>query len=85
MSIAACEDCDFNQDLYMCMTCGHLACSADSHSLEHFKDKKDHALAIQMNSINSFGKANIFCYECNKNVKDLKLKKHLKTLGLNIS
>jgi uncharacterized UBP type Zn finger protein len=67
----------------MCMTCGYLACGT-GHAAQHSKKQK-HPLAIKMNSITSFGKATIFCNECNQNVKDLKLKKHLKKLGINIS
>ena len=88
-SIAKCNDCDLNKNLWLCLTCGNLSCGrketgGNQHAIEHY-NKTKHSLVVKTGTITPDGEASLYCYECNKDVKDENLAVHLKSLGIDIN
>ncbi|KAI8376214.1 uncharacterized protein BYT42DRAFT_573797 [Radiomyces spectabilis] len=90
--LAHCADCELKENLWLCLTCGNLACGrrqydgsgGNNHGLEHF-DKTGHAVACKLGTITPEGTADIFCYLCNDARLDNDLATHLETWGINVS
>ncbi|KAL6934937.1 hypothetical protein ACO0R3_000906 [Hanseniaspora guilliermondii] len=71
----SCNDCEINENLWVCLECGNLGCGRDqvgikgnSHAVEHQKANKTHCLVLKLGS---FSKSNqdIYCYICDEEVK----------------
>jgi len=54
-----CSSCDHNEEVWVCLTCGHCACGrhVKAHAEEH-ASAKDHPLAISMADMSAW------CYSC---------------------
>ena len=88
-SIAKCNDCELNTNLWLCLTCGNLACGrketgGHQHAIEHY-NKTKHPLVVKTGTITPDGNASLYCYKCDDDVKDEFLAKHLKNFGIDIS
>ncbi|KAI7858439.1 hypothetical protein BDC45DRAFT_498365 [Circinella umbellata] len=91
-SLAHCADCELNENLWLCLTCGNLACGrrhydgsgGNNHALEHF-EKTGHAISCKLGTITPEGTADIYCYACNDARLDNDLSTHLANWGINIS
>ena len=73
-SIAKCNDCELNQNLWLCLTCGNLSCGrketgGNAHAIEHY-NKTKHPLVVKTGTITPNGEASIYCYACDNDVKD---------------
>ncbi|KAG9391472.1 Ubiquitin carboxyl-terminal hydrolase [Carpediemonas membranifera] len=85
------EGCDQTDNLWLCLTCGHLACGranydgtgGKGHALEHFK-QTGHPLSVKLGSL-SADSNDVHCYACDDEVTDDSLVSHLNGLGLDIS
>ncbi len=91
-ALASCSKCDLNENLWLCLVCGNLACGrkqfggggGNGHGLEHV-DTTSHSLAVKLGSITPEGTADVYCYECNEERVDPELKAHLSHWGINIA
>lgn len=89
---ATCNDCNLSSNLWLCLTCGNLACGrknydgsgGNGHALEHYQKTK-HPLAVKTGTITASGEASIYCYACDEDVKDPELPAHLSNFGINIA
>lgn len=89
--LAHCGLCEFDNNLWICLECGHLGCGrkfhdgtgGNGHALEHF-DKTKHPLVVKSGTISAEGNASIFCYLCDSDVKDEDLPLHLANLGIQV-
>ena len=84
-----CNDCDLKQNLWLCLTCGNLSCGrketgGKEHAIEHY-NKTKHPLVVKVGTITPDGKASLYCYACDNDVKDESLEQHLKTFGIDIN
>ena len=74
------------------MQCGSLGCGrryhdgsgGNNHGVEHYEESK-HSVALKLGTITPEGGASIFCYNCDKDVKDDKLAEHLAVLGIEMA
>jgi len=90
-NLAKCNNCDLKANLWLCMTCGNLACGrqnhdgtgGNGHALAHF-ESTHHPASLKLGTITPEGSASIYCYACNEDVLDDKLASHLLTLGIDI-
>jgi ubiquitin carboxyl-terminal hydrolase 5/13 len=90
-SLAHCGLCDLDNNLWICLVCGHLGCGrkfydgsgGNGHALSHF-EQTGHALAVKSGTISSEGQASVYCYACDNDVKDDNLPDHLLTLGIKV-
>jgi ubiquitin carboxyl-terminal hydrolase 5/13 len=63
-SLAHCEECDLSQNLWLCMTCGHLGCGrknwdgsgGNNHAVEHYQNHQ-HVLVCKLGTITPEGTA----------------------------
>jgi ubiquitin carboxyl-terminal hydrolase 5/13 len=86
-----CGKCDLTENLWLCLTCGHLGCGraqyggvgGNSHGLAHFDDSK-HAVAVKLGSISADGTADIYCYQCDEERTCPDLPNLLGHFGINI-
>lgn len=88
-TIAKCNFCNLSTNLWLCLICGNLSCGrketgGNGHAIEHFK-KRNHCLVVKTGTITPNGDASIFCYTCDKDVKDPELGKHLRNFGIEVS
>lgn len=90
--LAKCNKCDLSANLWLCLTCGNLACGrrnydgsgGNNHGIDHFKES-GHALVVKLGTITPEGSASIHCYQCNDEVIDNFLKEHLGHLGIDVA
>eukprot|EP00735_Rhodelphis_limneticus_P009050 TRINITY_DN2503_c0_g1::TRINITY_DN2503_c0_g1_i1::g.19124::m.19124 TRINITY_DN2503_c0_g1::TRINITY_DN2503_c0_g1_i1::g.19124 ORF type:complete len:805 (+),score=50.59,sp/P56399/UBP5_MOUSE/34.24/1e-149,UCH/PF00443.24/2.1e-48,UCH_1/PF13423.1/7.1e+03,UCH_1/PF13423.1/2.6e-25,UBA/PF00627.26/54,UBA/PF00627.26/6.6e-12,UBA/PF00627.26/1.3e-05,zf-UBP/PF02148.14/0.0099,zf-UBP/PF02148.14/1.4e+04,zf-UBP/PF02148.14/2.8e-20,zf-UBP/PF02148.14/1.4e+04,zf-UBP/PF02148.14/5.1e+03,UBA_3/PF09288.5/5.2e+02,UBA_3/PF09288.5/ len=86
---AHCGNCDLNENLWLCLTCGHLGCGrrnydgsgGNNHAVEHFSNA-GHPLVCKLGTITPEGTADIYCYSCDDSVLDENLVGHLLRLGI---
>ena len=88
-SNAKCNECDLNSNLWLCLTCGNLSCEkketgGNQHAIEHYK-KTNHPIVVKTGTITLHGEASLYCYACDKDVKDENLEEHLKNFGIDIN
>lgn len=84
-----CCNCDLQENLWACMTCGNLGCGraqfggvgGNGHGLKHF-EATNHPVAVKLGTITQDGKADIFCYSCGEERIDENLVSHLKNFGI---
>ncbi|KIM24164.1 hypothetical protein M408DRAFT_331920 [Serendipita vermifera MAFF 305830] len=89
--LAHCSKCDLKENLWLCLTCGNLACgraqfggvSGNGHALSHYNESK-HAAAVKLGTITPEGTADIYCYSCDDSKLDLELAAHLANFGINV-
>lgn len=90
-SLATCNSCDLNANLWLCMICGNLGCGrknydgtgGNGHAVEHNKATR-HSVVCKLGTITPEGTASIHCYACDNEVLDPTLADHLRTFGINI-
>lgn len=86
---ARCNLCQLSSNLWLCLTCGNLSCGrketgGNGHAIEHFT-KRNHPLVVKTGTITPNGEASIYCYTCDKDVKDPNLGKHLLNFGIDVT
>ncbi|CAO3591367.1 unnamed protein product [Absidia cylindrospora] len=90
-SLAHCAQCELNENLWLCLTCGNLACGrkhydgsgGNNHAVQHFTDS-GHAVACKLGTITPEGTADIYCYSCDDAKVDNDLSTHLANWGINV-
>jgi ubiquitin carboxyl-terminal hydrolase 5/13 len=87
-----CSKCELYQNLWLCLTCGNLACGrknhdgsgGNGHGLEHTKTTS-HPVAVKLGSLTADGKADVYCYTCNDERLDSDIVAHLAHWGINLA
>ncbi|KAF2876802.1 hypothetical protein BDV95DRAFT_625943 [Massariosphaeria phaeospora] len=90
-SLGRCSECDFKENLWLCLACGNLGCGraqfggigGNSHGLAH-KNASGHSVAVKLGSLTADGTADIYCYACDEERIDPELPNHLMHWGINI-
>eukprot|EP00828_Plagiopyla_frontata_P031888 TRINITY_DN4168_c0_g1_i5.p1 TRINITY_DN4168_c0_g1~~TRINITY_DN4168_c0_g1_i5.p1 ORF type:complete len:595 (-),score=120.68 TRINITY_DN4168_c0_g1_i5:717-2501(-) len=90
--LAHCSQCELSSNLWLCLTCGNLACGrkyfdgtgGNNHAVEHSK-ATGHPIAVKMGTITPEGEASIYCYACDNDVKDENLQMRLENFGIQVS
>lgn len=90
-SLAKCGLCDLSNNLWLCMTCGHLGCGrknfdgtgGNGHALIHYQSCH-HPLVCKMGTITPEGTASIHCYACDDEILDPDLQSHLLLFGIQV-
>ncbi|KAH0338625.1 ubiquitin thiolesterase, partial [Aureobasidium melanogenum] len=91
-ALGHCSQCDLNQNLWLCLTCGNLGCGraqfggvgGNSHGVAH-TDSTGHPVAVKLGSLTADGNADIYCYACNEERTDPELVAHLAHWGIDIA
>ncbi|KAF6002004.1 Ubiquitin carboxyl-terminal hydrolase 13 [Cyanidiococcus yangmingshanensis] len=95
-SAAKCAACDLRENLWLCLSCGHLGCGrthfdgtgGNNHAWEHYKScggsNADHAVAVKLGTITADGTADVHCYACDELRIDPDLERHLGAFGIDI-
>ncbi len=89
---ATCADCNVSSALWLCLTCGNLACGrknydgtgGNGHAMAHY-NKTKHPLVVKTGTITPDGGASLYCYSCDNDVKDPDLPFHLNKFGIDVS
>lgn len=65
-----CADCDIKENLWLCLTCGHLGCGraqigcvGNGHALQHYKET-GHPISIKIGTLSATRLPDIYCYSC---------------------
>jgi ubiquitin carboxyl-terminal hydrolase 5/13 len=90
-NLSHCSECDLNENLWLCLTCGNLGCGraqfggvgGNSHGLAHTQ-ATSHPVAVKLGSLTADGTADIYCYSCDEERIDPELPDHLAHWGINI-
>lgn len=90
-SLGHCSECELNENLWLCLTCGNLGCGrqqyggtgGNSHGVGHTKST-GHPVAVKLGSLTADGTADIYCYACDEERVDPELPNHLAHWGINI-
>ncbi|KAL6710540.1 ubiquitin C-terminal hydrolase Ubp14 [Coniothyrium glycines] len=90
-SLGHCSQCELNENLWLCLTCGNLGCGrqqfggvgGNSHGVEHTKST-GHPVAVKLGSLTADGTADVYCYACDEERVDPELPNHLAHWGINI-
>jgi len=90
-SLGHCSQCELNENLWLCLTCGNLGCGraqfggtgGNSHGLAHTQSTQ-HPVAVKLGSLTADGTADIYCYACDEERIDPELPNHLMHWGINI-
>ncbi|ORX60315.1 ubiquitin carboxyl-terminal hydrolase 14 [Hesseltinella vesiculosa] len=90
-SLAHCAMCDLKENLWLCLTCGHLSCGrrhydgsgGNNHAVQHF-EQTGHAVACKLGTITPEGTADIYCYSCDDAKLDDQLASRLANWGINV-
>ncbi|KAI8096857.1 uncharacterized protein BX664DRAFT_292039 [Halteromyces radiatus] len=90
-SLAHCTKCELNENLWLCLTCGNLACGrkhydgsgGNNHAVQHFTET-GHSIACKLGTITPEGTADIYCYTCDDAKLDNDLSTHLANWGINV-
>ena len=90
--LGQCSMCDLKENLWLCLTCGNLACGREQyggiggrgHGLAHGTETK-HPIAVKLGSLTADGTADIYCYACDDEKVDTDLVAHLAHWGINIA
>ena len=61
-----CQNCDENNDIWICLICGECFCSKNknSHFIQHNKNNEDHCIYIGLNDLN------IWCNKCSNDTQN---------------
>jgi ubiquitin carboxyl-terminal hydrolase 5/13 len=96
-----CGMCDLPNNLWLCLTCGHLGCGrqqmeigtqinlgGNGHALAHH-EATGHPVAVKTGTISPNGTADTWCYSCyfgsGNDIIDPKLSDHLKHFGIDLA
>lgn len=89
-----CNQCELNENLWLCLTCGNLGCGrkqfgnvgpkGNGHQLDHNKST-GHPVAVKLGSITAEGNADIYCYACDEERVDTELVAHLAHWNIDIA
>jgi len=88
---ARCNGCELESNLWICLTCGNLACGREqygtnikgnSHAVAHYKSTS-HPVAVKLGSITP-DSADVYCYQCDDMVLCSDLKPQLARFGINL-
>ncbi|KAF2455325.1 hypothetical protein BDY21DRAFT_289711, partial [Lineolata rhizophorae] len=90
--LGQCSKCNLRENLWLCLTCGNLACGraqfggvgGNSHALGH-NAEVGHPVAVKLGSLTADGTADIYCYACNDERTDPELVAHLAHWGIDIA
>ncbi|KAF2853792.1 hypothetical protein T440DRAFT_487096 [Plenodomus tracheiphilus IPT5] len=90
-SLGHCSQCELNENLWLCLTCGNLGCGrqqfggvgGNSHGVGH-TTSSGHPVAVKLGSLTADGTADIYCYACDEERVDPELPNHLAHWGINI-
>lgn len=90
-SLGHCSECELNENLWLCLTCGNLGCGrqqyggtgGNSHGVGHTQTT-GHPVAVKLGSLTADGTADIYCYACDEERVDPELPNHLAHWGINI-
>lgn len=90
-SLGHCSQCELNENLWLCLTCGNLGCGrqqfggvgGNSHGVGHTQSS-GHPVAVKLGSLTADGTADIYCYACDEERVDPELPNHLAHWGINI-
>jgi ubiquitin carboxyl-terminal hydrolase 5/13 len=90
-SLGHCSECELNENLWLCLTCGNLGCGrqqyggvgGNSHGVGHTRTT-GHPVAVKLGSLTADGTADIYCYACDEERVDPELPNHLAHWGINI-
>ena len=87
-SLDKCKDCELKKNLWLCLTCGNLACGrketgGNLHAIEHY-NKTKHPLVVKYGTLSPDEEPSLYCYACDNDVKDEYLDTHLQNLGIDI-
>jgi ubiquitin carboxyl-terminal hydrolase 5/13 len=91
-SMATCSSCELSNNLWLCLTCGYLGCGrkyfdgtgGNNHAIDH-SNSLGHFVVCKLGTITPEGTAALYCYKCDDDVLDDKLKEHLSVVGIDIS
>ncbi|KAG9007392.1 hypothetical protein FRB94_014419 [Tulasnella sp. JGI-2019a] len=89
--LAHCGKCELKENLWLCLTCGHLGCGraqfggvgGNGHGLAHYEESK-HPVSVKLGTITAEGTADVYCYACNDSRIDPEMGAHLSSFGINI-
>jgi ubiquitin carboxyl-terminal hydrolase 5/13 len=91
-SLAHCSECELSNNLWLCMTCGHLGCGrrnwdgsgGHNHAVDH-NETSGHHVVCKLGTITAEGDADIHCYRCDEERLDPMLAEHMARFGIDIS
>lgn len=64
-----CNDCELSTNLWMCLTCGNMACGrkyfdgtgGNNHAIDHFNTTK-HPVSVKIGTLSSDDNPSAYCY-----------------------
>ncbi|SCU78494.1 LANO_0A03158g1_1 [Lachancea nothofagi CBS 11611] len=84
---SSCAECGLENNLWLCLHCGHLGCGrqqigiqGQSHGLSHYQEYPDHSLAVKLGSL-SYSSSDVYCYCCDDEVQFANAESWTKLLG----
>ena len=91
VQLRKCHECDLDQNLWICLTCGQLGCGraqfggipGNTHALKHY-ETTGHPIAVKLGSL-SKDVADIYCYACQDEVVFPQLPQLLQTFGIDLN
>ncbi|KAJ3293305.1 hypothetical protein HK104_004606 [Borealophlyctis nickersoniae] len=91
-SLAHCNKCELNSNLWLCLTCGNLGCGrqqyggsgGNGHGLSHYEETM-HPVSVKLGTITPEGSADVFCYMCGDERVAPPLAKYLAYFGINVA
>lgn len=91
LNLNKCGECDLQENLWVCMTCGHVGCGraqfggipGNTHAVVHYEGNPAHPIAVKLGSL-SQDSADCYCYQCNDEIKIPNLHQLLRTFGINL-
>lgn len=93
--LTRCAQCELGENLWLCLHCGALGCGrqqygsalkGNGHALKHFEDL-GHPVAVKLGSLSPDNpdSCDIYCYQCNDEVKVPEVAAKLQTFGIDIN
>lgn len=90
--LAHCMNCELKENLWLCLTCGSLACGrqvyggggGNGHGLLHYTETQ-HPVVCKLGTITPEGSADIYCYVCDDMKLDNALAQHLRHFGIDVA
>eukprot|EP00164_Ancoracysta_twista_P002700 GFYU01003594.1.p1 GENE.GFYU01003594.1~~GFYU01003594.1.p1 ORF type:complete len:771 (-),score=253.40 GFYU01003594.1:21-2333(-) len=91
-TLAHCQSCELNNNLWLCLVCGSLGCGrrqydgsgGNGHALDH-ATSSGHGASVKLGTITPEGKADLYCYICDDDRTDPKLAEHLRHFGIDVA
>jgi ubiquitin carboxyl-terminal hydrolase 5/13 len=90
IQLEKCHDCELDQNLWICLTCGQLGCGraqfggvpGNTHALQHY-ESTGHPIAVKLGSL-SRDVTDVYCYQCSDEILFPGLQEKLKTFGIDL-